>query len=162
MVVGGAARHEEPAMKTLVYSSVSAEVPSVDTVLSILRTARAANKQDGIHGILLVADRLFMQVLEGPEAAVDRLMEKIYRDPRHSCIVPWLVEVHPERPPMFDDWSMAYARLGVVDALAGEGLQPIDLAPLGEVLRKHPERPASVILRGFIEANSRALQAGAA
>ncbi len=146
-------------MKTLVYSSVSEGVPSVATVLSILRTARAANEQHGIHGILLVTDRLYMQVLEGPEVAVDRLMDNIYRDPRHSCVVPWLVEVHPDRPPMFDDWSMAFARLGVVDELAGKGLQPIDLAPLGEVIAKYPERPASVILRGFIEANARAMQA---
>jgi hypothetical protein len=148
-------------MKTVVYSSVSDSVPSVETVLSILRTARSANKVHGIHGILLVADRLYMQLLEGPEPAVDRLMENLYRDRRHSCIVPWLVEQHPERPPMFSDWSMAFARLGVVDGLAGKGLQPIDLAPLNEVISKYPERAASVILRGFIEANARALQVGA-
>ena len=80
-------------MKTIVYSSVSPVVPDAQTVLSILDTARTCNREHGIRGVLLVADRLYMQVLEGPAAAVDRLMDNICRDSRHACIVWWLVEV---------------------------------------------------------------------
>ena len=143
-------------MKTIIYSSVSSAMPDEGTVLSILRTARAANEAHGIRGVLLLADRLFMQVLEGPAEAVDRLMGNICRDPRHGCIVWWLVEEEPGEAPLFADWTMAFARVGDVDARPGEGLESIDRSSLHAVLAAHPGRPASLILRSFLAANAQA------
>jgi hypothetical protein len=143
-------------MKTVIYSSVSATVPDAATVRDILRTARAANAVHGVRGVLLVADRMYMQVIEGPAEAVDRLMDNIHRDRRHACIVSWLVEERPDRSAMFTDWTMAFARIGPIESSGDEGLAPIDRSPLHAILAAHPDRHASIILRGFLEANERA------
>lgn len=146
-------------MKTLIYSSVSPEVPDAATVLAILRTARDANARHGVRGVLLVADRMYMQVLEGPPAAIDRLWSNIQRDARHACVVPWLVEDSPDHEAMFADWTMAFSRLGEVLAADGDGLSPIERSPMNAILAAYPERPASRILRGFLRANERRLDA---
>jgi hypothetical protein len=147
-------------VKTIVYSSVSATVPDAGTVLGILRTARAHNARHGVRGVLLLADRMYMQVLEGPAEAVDRLMDNIQRDPRHSCVVPWLVEDAPDHAAMFADWTMAFARVGAVGDGTDAGLSPIDRSPLHAILAAYPERSASRILRGFLQANERRLDRG--
>jgi hypothetical protein len=141
-------------VKTIIYSSVSPTVPDEETVLSILRTARANNQTNGIRGILLLADRLYMQLLEGPADAVDRLMVSICRDPRHGCIVSWLVDDGPDETPMFADWTMAFARVGDVADRPGEGLERIEQSSLHAVLAAHAGRPASLILRSFLKANA--------
>lgn len=147
-------------MKTLIYSSISPTAPDAATVLSILAIARHANPVHGIRGVLLVADRMYMQVLEGPVEAVDRLLGNIQRDPRHACVVPWLIEERPDRTPMFEDWSMAFARVGV-SARPEEGLDAIEGSRLHAILAAHPVRPASRVLRGFLAANERAVREAA-
>jgi len=56
----------------------------------LLRRARDFNAGRGIGGMLLFHDGLFMQVLEGPAAAVDALYARIAADVRH-CEVRLLV-----------------------------------------------------------------------
>ncbi|MFN7551577.1 MAG: BLUF domain-containing protein [Pseudomonadota bacterium] len=147
---------EGNCVKTIVYSSVSPAVPDANTVLSILDTARTCNRAHGIRGALLVADRLYMQVLEGPAAAVDRLMDNICRDSRHACIVWWLVEDVDGRTPMFSDWTMAFSRVGPVEARPADGLEMMAHASLHAILAAHPDRAASRVVRGFLEANEQA------
>ena len=149
-------------MKTIVYASWCERAPSTETVLAILKTARANNRLHGIVGALLLVDAMFLQVLEGPAEAVDRLMANIRRDRRHQGVVVLLDQSHPQQPPMFTDWSMAFCRLGALDELAGKGLQPLDLGPLLAVLDRFADRPASILLRCFVEANRGALRADAA
>lgn len=149
-------------MKTIVYASWCERPPSMEAVLAILKTARANNRLHGIVGALLLVDSVFLQVLEGPADAVDRLMANIRRDRRHDGVVALLEEVHGQQPPMFGDWSMGFCRLGAVDEIAGKGLQPLDLGPLLATLDRHPDRRASIILRAFIDANRGALRADAA
>ncbi|MCE3003547.1 MAG: BLUF domain-containing protein [Xanthomonadaceae bacterium] len=146
-------------MKTIIYASWCQRSPTVETLLSILKSARANNAMHGISGVLLLVDAVFIQLLEGPAEAVDRLMGNIRRDPRHHEIVVLLDENQDARPRMFGDWSMAFCRLGAVDAVAGRGLQPVDLQPLLAVLDRFPERPASTILRSLVDANRAALGA---
>lgn len=149
-------------MKTIVYASWCERPPSLETVLAILKTARANNRVHGIVGALLLVDAMFLQVLEGPTEAVDRLLGNIRRDRRHRGLVVLLDECHAQRSTMFADWSMAFCRLGAVDEVAGKGLQPMDLGPLLETLGRHPDRAASIILRAFLGANRGALRADAA
>jgi hypothetical protein len=72
----------------------------------ILMDARRCNARDGITGALICRDDLFLQLLEGPEAAVEATYARILRDDRH-------VEVRPlTRAPITDDgrlfgaWAM--------------------------------------------------------
>lgn len=140
-------------MKTIIYASWCQRPPGLETLLAILKTSRANNAAHRISGALLLVDSAFVQLLEGPAEAVDRLLGNIRRDRRHQGLVMLLEERHGPRTPMFADWSMAFCRLGAVDAVAGQGLQPLDLRPLMAVLDSFPERPASEILRAFVSAN---------
>jgi len=59
--------------------------------------ARARNDALGISGILLFDGLHFIQVLEGPDAAVDELFESISRDRRHCHVVRLLRDHAPSR-----------------------------------------------------------------
>ena len=70
----------------------------------------------GITGVLAFGDGRFVQVLEGPDAAVDGLFCRIRDDPRHQdvrvlCVAPISVRQFPIS-------SMAYVGL------------PVDMAPI--------------------------------
>ena len=54
--------------------------------LAILAVAKAFNVQNEISGILVYKDQTFLQLLEGPQDAVQGLYRKIRKDPRHTDI----------------------------------------------------------------------------
>jgi hypothetical protein len=68
----------------LFYVSVATGDWDLEEVLALARQSDTANKQRDISGSLAYEAGLFGQVLEGPEAAVNELLEKIRKDPRHS------------------------------------------------------------------------------
>ena len=54
---------------------------------NILETSRSNNPKVGITGNLIYHSDLFLQMLEGPEAAVQKLYKTILSDNRHADIV---------------------------------------------------------------------------
>lgn len=71
----------------------------------ILRVARARNVALSVTGALVLYDDWFAQVLEGPEAAVMGLYDKIKRDPRHDRVVVDQSQTVEGR--LFGNWAMA-------------------------------------------------------
>ena len=71
----------------------------------ILRVARTNNARLGVTGALLVYDNWFAQTLEGPEATVRALFERIRRDPRHDTVEVRGEGLVAER--VFARWAMA-------------------------------------------------------
>mgnify|MGYP000243181742 CR=1 FL=1 len=53
---------------------------------SLIATAQASNARYGITGVLRYDGAYFLQVLEGPRAAVEATMARILRDPRHADV----------------------------------------------------------------------------
>jgi blue light- and temperature-responsive anti-repressor len=74
---------------------------------NILELARANNAAAGVTGALLYNSGTFAQVLEGPLAAVERIFEKIQRDPRHGEVM--VLHMGPSAGRLFPAWSMAFA-----------------------------------------------------
>ena len=74
---------------------------------SILALSRMRNATWGVTGALLFSADSFVQVLEGPEDAVETLFEKIQLDPRHAEVVVLQASAVQDRG--FAQWSMAYA-----------------------------------------------------
>jgi hypothetical protein len=70
----------------------------------ILLEARAANARDGITGALICRRDVYLQLLEGPEAAVAAIYEKITRDDRHLEVT--LRAQGPVTERLFGDWDM--------------------------------------------------------
>jgi len=70
----------------------------------ILLTARANNARDDITGCLICRGDLYLQLLEGPPAAIEALYGQIRRDDRHLEVRELLRRTVQER--MFPGWAM--------------------------------------------------------
>ena len=76
------------------------------TLSGILTSARRNNIRDGITGALICREDLFVQMLEGPDAAVNATFARIARDDRHTEIVT-LVSFSADTR-LFREWAMRH------------------------------------------------------
>jgi hypothetical protein len=96
-------------LKSLTYTSHAALDLTAEQLEAIHRTARDLNSIEGITGLLVFNGTHFLQVIEGTEQAVDDLVARLRRDPRHSG-----VEIREQRQiteRSFPDWSMELVRV---------------------------------------------------
>lgn len=75
-------------------------------VARILAQSRRNNARDRIVGALHYADGHFLQVLEGPRAAVEALVQRLARDPRHQRFT--VVRSQAIDATRFASWSMKF------------------------------------------------------
>lgn len=75
-------------------------------VARILAQSRRNNARTGIVGALHYADGHFLQVLEGPRAAVEALVRRLARDPRHQRFT--VVRSQAIDAASFASWSMKF------------------------------------------------------
>ena len=71
---------------------------------SILSDARRLNLRDNITGALICRADLYLQLLEGPRAAVEATFGRIARDDRHMDLVPFVRA--PTNVRLFGAWAM--------------------------------------------------------
>lgn len=90
----------------LIYASkVSPHFGPMD-MHDILDKSRKNNVENGISGLLILADGYFFQALEGDRAAVHATYARILKDARHSgSVMLSAVEIDKR---MFAGWSMGY------------------------------------------------------
>ena len=74
------------------------------TLRDILQVARDRNKRDDITGALICREDIYLQLLEGPRAAVTAAYSRILRDQRHVEITGLWSGDAEER--LFPEWSM--------------------------------------------------------
>ena len=108
-----------PDIIRLVYASTVRTPVSALALLELLARAQAANADLDITGALLYHDLGFVQVLEGPEAAVDDLYTRIVADPRHYGVTTLARSAVADR--VFSIWSMGWV---VRDELPIAGFDP--------------------------------------
>jgi hypothetical protein len=105
----------------LVYYSrnciVATPAQTVEEINHILATARINNSEAGITGALFFNSELFAQALEGPLPEVERIFEKIQRDPRHSDVV--VIQSGKADSRNFPQWSMAFAGNSAESSFSG-------------------------------------------
>jgi len=90
--------------------------PQTGTVTaSILLKARANNARQGIGGVLLQGQGLYLQILEGERSAVHRLYARIVGDSRHQDVEMLHLEEVTQR--RFAGWSMAHVDLQASDVM---------------------------------------------
>jgi hypothetical protein len=70
----------------------------------VLLDARRCNERDDVTGALICRQDVYLQLLEGPTAAVQATCERIKRDDRHVEMTVRVTENVAER--MFGDWAM--------------------------------------------------------
>lgn len=102
-------------MFQLVYISKASKSLGKSELTDLLRQANFNNKRVGISGILVYKDEQFVQVLEGDEAVIRGLFEKITKDPRHTQVT-ILSQGHISQAE-FPDWAMGFRELSQDDLL---------------------------------------------
>ena len=103
----------DPRLLRLTYASRAADGLHREDLAAIAREAQSRNRKLGITGLLLYVEGDFLQVLEGPGAAVERLYELIEQDPRNK----WVTRLSTERilRRAFEDWSMGCFEIGLAE-----------------------------------------------
>ena len=111
-------------MKRLIYASTAREGLAEADIRAILQTAREQNRSAHITGFLAFDGSGFLQVLEGPAEAVERIFGGIRRDPRHHDVVVRLNQRAWNR--RFADWDMGYVDARTVETGAAFNLRTRD------------------------------------
>jgi hypothetical protein len=112
-------RAPAPGLHRIIYHSrFSAAFPRAMAeqdaeVGRIIHTSIHANREADVTGILLVRHGGFLQVLEGPTAAVDKTYERILSDPRHTAVT--AIEDAGIAHRRFADWNVCAPRLSRAD-----------------------------------------------
>ena len=76
------------------------------TLTNILFDARRCNTRDDITGALICRDDLFLQLLEGPVAAVEAAYDRIRADERHIEVRELARRMIADDARMFGAWAM--------------------------------------------------------
>lgn len=93
----------------LVYISSARVDDLVSEVDQILTSSRRNNGAKSVTGVLLYAQGMFFQVLEGEKSVVEQVYSNIEHDSRHSDITSLLEQEVPK--PRFADWAMGWSRV---------------------------------------------------
>ena len=90
----------------LIYASKIKTGYGPNDVLKIVEVSEQNNQKSGITGALCFGPRYFLQCLEGPRDAVNKLYNTIVVDERHTDVELLYYADVDER--VFGDWSMGY------------------------------------------------------
>ena len=93
-------------LKQVIYVSKKTDSSS-DSLTDIYDISQKNNSESGISGCLLIGSDSYLQLLEGPDSAVEKLYSKIKVDSRHKKVKK-LFEQHIEEK-SFSSWSMKFA-----------------------------------------------------
>jgi hypothetical protein len=99
----------------LFYVSTAVGPQTTAVTGSLLEHSRKNNLADGVTGILCQGKGLYLQVLEGPRAAVNRIYQRIGQDSRHNRVELLTYEHIKQR--QYGKWSMALIDLSASDPM---------------------------------------------
>lgn len=109
----------------------------------ILIQARRNNGRNALTGALIVRGDLYLQLLEGPEAAVQATFAMIRRDDRHLAVR--LIGQDPVADRLFPDWTMrddpAQSWLWTAAEVADGALDAAPLAAVRQVFERVAAMP---------------------
>lgn len=102
------------------YRSQLAPDCHISCVADIIKTARNLNKAQDITGVLIFDGQQFCQYIEGPQPALQQLIDRIANDKRHVMFSA-MYQSSGFNQRRFQHWAMAY----VVMADEDEPLSPL-------------------------------------
>jgi len=124
----------------LIYASRAVGSPDEPGLVDLLVVSRDRNAETDVTGMLVYAERSFMQMIEGPAEAITDTFDRIVKDDRHEA-VRLLLHTQVEQR-LFPDWTMGFYQpdaTALVENLPGyrpEGAHPFvagELVPNGDV-----------------------------
>ena len=135
-------------MLSITYVSTADRLLSRPELLSMLMSIRPRNDALGLTGMLLYRDGNIIQVLEGPDEAVDTTFAKIDKDPRHKGVLLLLRDQVQGR--VFPEWSMGFHEVSADDVAGVDGFTEFLRRPSTPSLGEQAE-PAYRLLELFRE-----------
>jgi hypothetical protein len=110
----------------------------------ILIDARRCNERDGITGALICRQDLYLQLLEGPQEAVEAAYHRIEKDNRHLELRLLCRRAITER--LFPDWAMrddpARSWMWTMDQVAGGAIAAATEAEAVGIFERLAREPA--------------------
>lgn len=101
----------EGGIKRVMYVSTMHASFTEDEIIALGRSSSLNNSKLGLTGVLISVHEYFFQILEGKEAVLDVLLEKIRSDTRHRDMTILSVEYGLQER-LFSDWGMRTVCLG--------------------------------------------------
>lgn len=139
-----------------VYASKANANFDESMIPALLERSRINNAAAGITGMLLYMEGNFFQVLEGSEAAVDAVFDRIGLDNRHGRVTRIIREPIARRD--FGDWTMGFQTLGTADL--GELLGENDFFDARTCVEKLDRGRARKLLEAFAKGRWNAAATG--
>ncbi|MBS7669833.1 BLUF domain-containing protein [Croceicoccus gelatinilyticus] len=96
-------------MRQIVYVSAATNPLSDKDVSDIVAKSQFNNAMADVTGFLLFNGTTFMQLVEGPDRAIDKLLDRLYTDKRHHAIT--VLEDNMIEKRNFPVWTMHHIRL---------------------------------------------------
>jgi len=149
-VEGQGASPQRPAgtrLKMLAYTSRARFDLSSADLVDIHRTSMQQNVLHGITGLLVFDGTRFLQIIEGPDDAIDALVDKLRFDTRHSAF-----EVRDERTvdrASFPDWTMELIKVDAAYFTARGEIGSLLPATVSPEIRALLDKMASDMSRRF-------------
>ncbi len=129
-----------------IYASEATHDFSDKDLTALLQLAREKNTRQNITGMLLHHEGSFIQVLEGPEEAVQSLFEVISHDDRHANIL--LLSKRQIEERSFGDWGMGFACTTCVGEKGLEGFSDLLLSSATAIrMEQQADRAHQVLLK---------------
>lgn len=127
------------SLRRLAYTSQATVPFNKRALLDLLHDARAFNSLDQISGLLMHSQGHFLQILEGEPEAIDDLLARLSRDPRHST--PKIILDGPAGSRLFSQWSMGCADFDdpALSLLPGIRTDLADPAVIEDLISRLPE-----------------------
>jgi Sensors of blue-light using FAD len=122
----------------LVYTSIASKKMSDDDLKFLLKTIRKNNDIREVTGILLYLDPFFIQVLEGGEAVVTDLFNRIKQDSRHNKVS--LIYKKPIEERYFSDWTMGFSKITYENVSTMEGFSDFLQRPTVKFFSNSPNK----------------------
>ncbi len=97
----------------LIYVSVMKMEYDKEEIKKILKVARSKNARNNITGLLCYDPKFFLQYIEGPRDAINKLYASINRDERHTDVT--LLEYAEIEERLFGNWSMGFTPSAELD-----------------------------------------------
>lgn len=136
----------------LIYISTAREGLTSADEDAILGVARQENAKYGITGLLVASPTQFMQLLEGPEAAVSTIFERIRFDDRHHHVT--IVHTRATTERQFPDWTMGFERATPLPPPGREGWFKLDDHPITSVIPQDADPTVRVLFTSFCRSSS--------
>jgi hypothetical protein len=119
----------------ILYCSLLGEPMDEAAIAALVHNAANLNRMDHITGMLMHADGVFVQLIEGPRYAVNHLWARLLNDKRHRCVVQLFHRREVEMRAC-SGWNMRYVQQEDLRALIHEAKEEVTAG------RKSPWAPA--------------------